>query len=61
MQIKTITVKKIKNLGNYQNETFEAVAELSEGENPVDAAQDLRKFVHVELLRKLPDITEEDF
>ncbi|GJD16349.1 hypothetical protein RIVM261_013050 [Rivularia sp. IAM M-261] len=46
MEIKTITVKKVRNLGNYQTLTAEATAHLNEGENPAGAMQELILFVH---------------
>ncbi len=41
MKIETITYKRVKNLGNYQTETFEASATLEEDDHPETAAQNL--------------------
>ena len=45
MQIKTITYRRIKNLGNYENESVEWIAELEEGENPFEATAQLKQDV----------------
>lgn len=45
MKIETITYKRVKNLGNYQTETFEATAVLSDDDDPDIAADMLKKFV----------------
>ncbi|MBD2609564.1 hypothetical protein H6G81_35020 [Scytonema hofmannii FACHB-248] len=49
MKIETITYKRIKNLGNFQSETFEAMAIISEGEDPHMAGEKLRSFVWAQL------------
>lgn len=42
MQYKTITYKRVKNLGNYQSETVEMTVELSESDNVLEAFEDLK-------------------
>lgn len=49
MEIKIITVREVRNLGNYQTRTAEAIGHLNEGDNPTDAMQELIKFVRDEL------------
>ena len=49
MEIKTITVKEIKNLGNFQSRTIEATGHLVEGDNPSEKAKELIEFVRSEL------------
>lgn len=49
MEIKTITVKEVRNLGNFQNRTVEATGHLVEGEDPKEKAKELIKFVHDEI------------
>lgn len=49
MKIETITYKRVKNLGNYQTETFEATATLDDTDNPEQASKDLRLFVNLQL------------
>jgi hypothetical protein len=46
MKIKTVTYKRVKNLGNYQSETLEMVAEIDDGENPTRATESLRNQVN---------------
>ena len=45
MRIESLTYKRLVNLGNYNNETFEAVALLNENDDINQAATDLRQFV----------------
>ncbi|MEG3436521.1 hypothetical protein V0288_05265 [Pannus brasiliensis CCIBt3594] len=45
MQIKTITYKRIKNLGNYQSETLEMTAEIGENESPDRVTEELMRKV----------------
>lgn len=45
MKVETITYKRVKNLGNYQSETFEATASLDDGDDPRQISQDLKDFV----------------
>ncbi|MBD2416073.1 hypothetical protein H6G80_03200 [Nostoc sp. FACHB-87] len=49
MKIETITYKRVKNLGNYENETFQATATVTETDNPETAAKILRQFVNNQL------------
>lgn len=42
MQIKTISYKRTRNLGNYNNETLELFAELEEGDNAQEKIQELK-------------------
>lgn len=42
MQIKTISYKRTRNLGNYNNETLELFAELEEGDNTQEKIQELK-------------------
>lgn len=45
MKITKITYQAVKNLGNYESERLEASADIEEGEDPDDAALQLRKFL----------------
>lgn len=45
MNIKTISYRRIKNLGNYENESVEWVADLEEGDDPEEMTNRLRKGV----------------
>jgi hypothetical protein len=47
MKITTITYKRIKNLGNYQSESFEFTAEVDEdqGDLPLKVAEQLKFYV----------------
>lgn len=56
MKIETITYKRVKNIGNYQSEAFEASATIREGEDPQEASQDLIAFVLAQLDIDLPVI-----
>lgn len=49
MKIETITYKRVKNLGNYENETFQATATVTEADDPETAAKKLREFVNSQL------------
>jgi hypothetical protein len=59
MKIETITYKRIKNLGNYETETFEATATLEEEDLPEQVAQDLITFVCGQLYPASPVTTED--
>lgn len=59
MKIKTITYKKIKNLGNYQSETVEMCAELDESENVELASKALKQEVF-KALDLLPSRSADD-
>lgn len=45
MIVKTISYKRIKNLGNYETETLEITAEIDENESPSEAINQIRKLV----------------
>ncbi|MGI2907355.1 hypothetical protein [Tolypothrix sp. VBCCA 56010] len=47
--IETITYKPVKNLGNYQSQTFEATATVEEGDDPQIVAEGLKAFVYGQL------------
>lgn len=57
MKIETITYKQVKNLGNYQSETFEATATVEEGEEAHIAAEVLKAFVYEQLY---PPVIKDD-
>ena len=46
MKFKTITYKRIKNLGNYESEHLEATAEVAEDEDIDEAIEKLKLTVH---------------
>ncbi|HBL11661.1 MAG TPA: hypothetical protein DD379_09675 [Cyanobacteria bacterium UBA11162] len=45
MKVKTITYKKIHNLGNYSSKHLEMFAELNEEDNEIECARHLRNKV----------------
>ncbi|BAY78680.1 hypothetical protein NIES25_51840 [Nostoc linckia NIES-25] len=49
MKIETITYKRVKNLGNFENETFQATATIEEGDDPAIEAKHLMSFVSGQL------------
>ncbi|MGF1989114.1 MAG: hypothetical protein RMY62_014745 [Nostoc sp. ZfuVER08] len=49
MRIETITYKRTKNLGNFQNETLEVTASLEKEDLPDEVATNLRLFVENQL------------
>ena len=53
MKIKTITYQRVKNLGNYESERMELVAELDDGEDVEVAIGQLKKEVREAL--NIPD------
>lgn len=57
MKVETITYKRVKNLGNYQSETFEATATVEEGEEAHIVASVLKNFVYKQLY---PPVVKED-
>ncbi len=59
MQVKTISYKRVKNLGNYQSETLEATASLDDSDDPVEATNALRDFVRGQLYPSEPKKTDE--
>jgi hypothetical protein len=59
MVITEITYKRIKNLGNYENETLEVTAEIKEGENYLEVIDRIRYDV-ADTLLVTPSIKIED-
>lgn len=57
MKIETITYRRVKNLGNFQSETFEATATVHEEEEAHIAAEVLKSFVYKQLY---PPVVEKD-
>lgn len=57
MKIETITYKRVKNLGNYQSETFEVTATVEEGEEAHIVAEALKNFVYGQLY---PPVVKKD-
>lgn len=53
MNVKTITVKRVKNLGNYQSQTVEMTAEITEMEDPKEATKKLMLLVDEALFPEL--------
>lgn len=45
MPIKSITYKRIKNLGNYESKTLEATSIVNEGDDPARELEELIAFV----------------
>ncbi|MGD1914121.1 MAG: hypothetical protein ACFB2X_25770 [Rivularia sp. (in: cyanobacteria)] len=45
MKVKTIHYKRIKNLGNYESETFEMTADIDEKDELIEVATQLQKYV----------------
>lgn len=54
MPIKSITYKRIKNLGNYESKTLEATTIVNEGDDPVKELEELIAFVENKLFPPLP-------
>lgn len=46
MKVKTVHYKRVKNLGNYESETFEMTTELDDDDSPTLAAMQLQEYVH---------------
>ena len=46
MKVKTVTCKRVRNLGNYESETFEMTAELDDKDDAIAVAEILESFVH---------------
>jgi plasmid stabilization system protein ParE len=46
LKIKHLTYQAVKNLGNYSSERLEMSAEVEDGEDPDEAAHDLRRRVN---------------
>jgi hypothetical protein len=49
MQIESISYQRVKNLGNYESERFEASANVVEGEDPHTAFIALKRYVEANL------------
>ncbi|WP_449420096.1 hypothetical protein [Phormidium nigroviride] len=61
MKVKTISVQRVKNLGNFQSERLEIVAELNDDEDTDMAVLTLRAKVKALLDGTLPNDTERPF
>lgn len=46
MKVKTVHYKRIKNLGNYESETFEMTADFDDDDDIIQSAQALQDHVH---------------
>jgi len=57
MVIKSLSYKRIRNLGNYETSSLEGSVELDPGENPHIAYNRLKSFIHF----KLELISAEEF
>lgn len=60
MKIETITYKRVKNLGDYQSETFEATATVEEGDDPQVVGEGLKAFVYGQLYRAVVKDDEDE-
>ena len=49
MKIKEISYKRIKNIGNYENESLEVIAQVEDNEDPNKVFENLKHFVFVKL------------
>jgi hypothetical protein len=56
MKIVTVEYKRLRNLGNYENETVGASAQVEDGETPEEALEKLKVFVADKLLAKQREI-----
>lgn len=56
MKIITVEYRRLRNLGNYENETVGATAEVQDGETPEEALEKLKVFVAEQLLAKQREI-----
>ncbi|MDB9514128.1 hypothetical protein PN499_23280 [Kamptonema animale CS-326] len=61
MKVKTISVQRVKNLGNYQSERLEIIAELNDDDDPNLAVITLREKVKALLDGTIPNDTERPF
>lgn len=63
MEIKNIHYKRTKNLGNYESETFEAFAEVTEEDNIDAAIAELKQTVlnSLGIEPEPPDMTQAPF
>jgi UDP-N-acetylenolpyruvoylglucosamine reductase len=60
MPIKTITYKRIKNLGNYQSKTLEATSIVNENDDPDEELKTLIALVDNELFPPEPVTNERE-
>jgi hypothetical protein len=62
LNVKRITYKRIKNLGNYESKTLEMTAEVDEDQYPHEVTQALMKAVDSELFPQAhsKESTEDD-
>lgn len=58
--ITKIAYKRVKNLGDYETETIEVEANVSELDNPDDVIRELRSFVMKRLYSVDPYVVTED-
>ncbi|ELS04826.1 hypothetical protein Xen7305DRAFT_00045620 [Xenococcus sp. PCC 7305] len=58
MEVKTITYKRVHNLGDYNTEHLEMMAELSPEDNPQESTKQLIAEVETALGLKKPPVEE---
>ncbi|MBD2609599.1 hypothetical protein H6G81_35195 [Scytonema hofmannii FACHB-248] len=58
MPIKSITYKRIKNLGNYESKTLEATSIVNENDDPYEELETLIAMVENELFPPLPPTSD---
>lgn len=58
MPIKSITYKRIKNLGNYESKTLEATSIVNESDDAARELEELIAFVENELFPPKPPISD---
>jgi small-conductance mechanosensitive channel len=61
LKITQVSVRRLKNLGNYENETLEVTAQLDDHEDPINAIQALKIFVKEQLESKEIDVNSLDY
>ncbi len=49
MKIVTLTYRRVKNLGNYESESLEAIAQIPDDEDVDEALEDLKEWVELKL------------
>jgi hypothetical protein len=54
MNVKSVSYKRTKNLGNYESEHLEVFAAVDENEDPSDVVQELRELVAQQLQVDVP-------
>lgn len=62
MRLQVISYQRVKNLGNYESERFEATANVEDGDDPNGAYEALKAYVehHLGLSREpIPSCDEE--